>query len=106
MLPKALSFEFYKGCTFVISLLLVHVCYSLYASLDIFMCIYADPLTDTCFGDSFSRFLLDEFLGYDDILMSSVKQLAEQEDSKGNDSTSYSGVRCIQGRVINGVKLY
>ncbi|XP_064605886.1 membralin-like [Liolophura sinensis] len=47
------------------------------------MLVTLDPLTDTCFGDSFSRFLLDEFLGYDDILMSSVKQLAEQEDSKG-----------------------
>ena len=42
-----------------------------------------DPLKDECFGDYFSRFLLDEFLGYDDILMSSIKQLAEQEDNKG-----------------------
>ena len=45
--------------------------------------IFADPLKDECFGDSLSRFLLDEFLGYDDILMSSIKQLAEQEDNKG-----------------------
>uniref|UniRef100_H3CGL0 Transmembrane protein 259 n=1 Tax=Tetraodon nigroviridis TaxID=99883 RepID=H3CGL0_TETNG len=37
----------------------------------------------SCFGDSFSRFLLDEFLGYDDILMSSVKALAENEENKG-----------------------
>ena len=43
----------------------------------------ADPMKDKCFGDSFSRFLLNEFLGYDDILMSSIKQLAEQEDYKG-----------------------
>lgn len=42
-----------------------------------------DPTKDKCFGDSFSRFLLNEFLGYDDILMSSIKQLAEQEDYKG-----------------------
>ena len=40
-------------------------------------------MKDKCFGDSFSRFLLNEFLGYDDILMSSIKQLAEQEDYKG-----------------------
>ncbi|XP_013398553.1 membralin isoform X2 [Lingula anatina] len=47
------------------------------------MLITLDPLKDECFGDSFSRFILDEFLGYDDLLMSSVKQLAEQEDNKG-----------------------
>ena len=38
---------------------------------------------EQCFGDSLSRFLLDEFLGYDDVLMSSVKRLAEYEDNKG-----------------------
>lgn len=43
----------------------------------------SDPLKDECFGDGFSRFLLDEFLGYDDILMSSVKALAENEENKG-----------------------
>ena len=42
-----------------------------------------DPNVEECFGDSLSRFLLDEFLGYDDVLMSSIKQLAEQEDNKG-----------------------
>lgn len=40
-------------------------------------------MKDECFGDRFSRFLLDEFLGYDDILMSSVKALAENEENKG-----------------------
>lgn len=42
-----------------------------------------DPNKDSCFGDAFSRFILDEFLGYDDLLMASVKILAEQEDNKG-----------------------
>ena len=42
-----------------------------------------DPARDECFGDSFSRFLLDEFLGYDDILMASIKQIAEEEANKG-----------------------
>lgn len=42
-----------------------------------------DPGKDKCFGDSFSRLLLDELLGYDDLLMSSIKMLAEQEDNKG-----------------------
>ncbi|XP_011826608.1 PREDICTED: membralin, partial [Mandrillus leucophaeus] len=37
------------------------------------MVVTLDPTRDQCFGDRFSRLLLDEFLGYDDILMSSVK---------------------------------
>lgn len=45
-----------------------------------------DPMKDECFGDGFSRFLLDEFLGYDDILMSSVKALAENEENKGTEA--------------------
>ncbi|XP_077390793.1 membralin [Festucalex cinctus] len=47
------------------------------------MVVTLDPTKDACFGDGFSRFLLDEFLGYDDILMSSVKALAENEENKG-----------------------
>lgn len=42
-----------------------------------------DPGKDKCFGDSFSRLVLDEFLGYDDLLMASIKMLAEREDNKG-----------------------
>ncbi|XP_055532390.1 uncharacterized protein LOC129722725 [Wyeomyia smithii] len=42
-----------------------------------------NPQENKCFGDSLSRFILKEFLGYDDILMASVKVLAEQEDNKG-----------------------
>ncbi|XP_053614334.1 membralin [Plodia interpunctella] len=45
--------------------------------------ITLDPQKDECFGDAFSRFVLDEFLGYDDLLMASIKTLAEQEDNKG-----------------------
>ncbi|EDO27783.1 predicted protein, partial [Nematostella vectensis] len=41
------------------------------------------PEEEQCFGDTLSRFLLDEFLGYDDVLMSSIKRLAEHEDNKG-----------------------
>ncbi|XP_064030880.1 membralin isoform X2 [Pogoniulus pusillus] len=47
------------------------------------MVVTLDPTKDQCFGDRFSRLLLDEFLGYDDILMSSVKALAENEENKG-----------------------
>lgn len=42
-----------------------------------------DPDNNTCFGDSFGRFLLDEFLGYNDFIMGAVKALAEEEDSQG-----------------------
>jgi len=42
-----------------------------------------DTAKDPCFGDAFSRFLLDQFLGYDEMLMSSIKMVAEQEDNKG-----------------------
>lgn len=45
--------------------------------------VVLDPQTDKCFGDSFSRFILQEFLGYDDLLMASVKVLAEEQDNKG-----------------------
>lgn len=47
------------------------------------MIVTLDPARDSCFGDSFSRFVLDELLGYDDILMASIKTLAESEDNKG-----------------------
>ncbi|XP_023320920.1 uncharacterized protein LOC111695729 [Eurytemora carolleeae] len=42
-----------------------------------------DPNTNTCFGDSFSKFILENLLGYEDVLMSSVKSLADKENNKG-----------------------
>jgi len=42
-----------------------------------------NPNKDKCFGDDFSRFLLQHFLGYDGILMGSLKTLAERQDNKG-----------------------
>ena len=45
--------------------------------------VVLDPTQDSCFGDSFSKFILQNFLGYDDVLMSSIKSLAEHEDNKG-----------------------
>ena len=45
--------------------------------------VVLDPSQDQCFGDSFSKFILQNFLGYDDVLMSSIKSLAEHEDNKG-----------------------
>lgn len=42
-----------------------------------------DPNTNSCFGDAFSKFILENMLGYEDVLMSSVKTLAEKENNKG-----------------------
>lgn len=42
-----------------------------------------DVNNNTCFGTGISRFLLDQFIGYQEILMSSIKQLAEKETHKG-----------------------
>lgn len=42
-----------------------------------------DPKKDKCFGDSLSRFILDKFLGYDDVLMGSIKKIAEKENNQG-----------------------
>lgn len=50
-----------------------------------------DPQTDACFGDRLSRTLLREFLGYDDMLMTSVKVLAELEDNRGYLRNSATG---------------
>ncbi|XP_061401664.1 membralin [Musca vetustissima] len=42
-----------------------------------------DPMNNKCFGDKFSKFLLKELLGYDDLLMTSVRVIAEKEENKG-----------------------
>jgi len=51
--------------------------------LGVLSIILSDPEVDQCFGDSFSRFLLSEFLGYDDIVISSLKSLVEHDENKG-----------------------
>ncbi|KAL1502284.1 hypothetical protein ABEB36_007450 [Hypothenemus hampei] len=45
--------------------------------------VFLDPTKDQCFGDSFSRFLMEEFLGYNDLVMASVKAFAEKEQNRG-----------------------
>jgi len=47
------------------------------------MIVTLDPTKDKCFGDSLSRIILRDLIGYDDFLMSCVKSLAEAEDNKG-----------------------
>lgn len=42
-----------------------------------------DPAKDACFGDRITRFILENLIGYDDLLMVSIKTLAEKENNKG-----------------------
>ncbi|VBB30937.1 unnamed protein product [Acanthocheilonema viteae] len=48
-----------------------------------FLLVRLDPEIDSCFGDWISRTLMKNFIGYEDVLMSSVKTLAENETDKG-----------------------
>ena len=51
------------------------------------MCVcvcVSDPGRDVCFGGVFSRFLLDELLGYEDVILYSLKQLADDKPDKGS----------------------
>ncbi|XP_057300168.1 membralin-like [Hydractinia symbiolongicarpus] len=45
--------------------------------------ITLDPTKEACLGDKFSRFLLKYFLGYDDVLMNSIKKVADAENNTG-----------------------
>ncbi|XP_030081322.1 membralin isoform X1 [Drosophila hydei] len=45
--------------------------------------VQLDPNTNACFGDRLTRYLLKRLLGYDDLLMASVRTVAEKEDNKG-----------------------
>uniref|UniRef100_A0A6P4FDP9 LOW QUALITY PROTEIN: membralin n=1 Tax=Drosophila rhopaloa TaxID=1041015 RepID=A0A6P4FDP9_DRORH len=45
--------------------------------------VQLDPNNDKCFGDGLTRYLLKRLLGYDDLLMASVRTIAEQEENKG-----------------------
>ncbi|XP_030557991.1 membralin [Drosophila novamexicana] len=45
--------------------------------------VQLDPNTNACFGDRLTRYLLKRLLGYDDLLMASVRTVAEREENKG-----------------------
>lgn len=74
---------FLSGCCGICFLLLF--CFVMYVVID-YRYFLLDLVIEKCFGDSLSRFLLDEFFGYDDVLMFSVKRFVEYEDNKGNCS--------------------
>ncbi len=44
-----------------------------------------------CFGHGLSKLILDEFLGYNEILMSSIKHIAEKEKNRGYVRNIVSG---------------
>ncbi|KAL5239427.1 hypothetical protein ACI65C_006837 [Semiaphis heraclei] len=47
------------------------------------MLVVLEPTQNKCFGDSIGQFFWEYFLGYDDLLMSSVKSLDKLEQNKG-----------------------
>jgi len=56
----------------------------------------SDPLRDECFGGVLNQFLLEELLGYEDIILYSLKQLADDQPNKGTYlySSSQSQAEC------------
>ena len=42
-----------------------------------------DPIANPCFGDPVAAFVLANIVGYDDLLLAAVKQLAESDGGKG-----------------------
>ena len=44
---------------------------------------HSDPVHDRCFGSSSSVFLLDEVIGYGEVLLSSIKQVASIDGIQG-----------------------
>jgi len=68
------------------------------------VCVCAsDPARDECFGGVFSQFLLDELLGYDNIILYSLKQLAHDKPDKG--STNCLSV-CVSGHRYSGAEVW
>ncbi|GIY12994.1 membralin [Caerostris darwini] len=45
--------------------------------------VILDPAEETCFGGSFNKFLLDNFLGYDNVLLASIRNVVDKKDQKG-----------------------
>lgn len=59
------------------------------------MTVTLDPNKDKCFGDQLSRFILKHFLGYNDILLNSLKGLAENQSTKGYIKNLVTGITSI-----------
>lgn len=55
------------------------------------MLVVLDPQVDQCFGSPVHRFLFHQFLGYNDVLMGSVKHLASSESVKGHVANVITG---------------
>ncbi|GIX73352.1 membralin [Caerostris extrusa] len=45
--------------------------------------VILDPAEETCFGGSFNKFLLDNLLGYDNVLLASIRNVVDKKDQKG-----------------------
>lgn len=53
--------------------------------------VVLDPDVDPCFGGLLSRFLMEEFLGYEDFLLGSIKHLAVSESVRGHMANVVTG---------------
>ncbi|VDP14064.1 unnamed protein product, partial [Soboliphyme baturini] len=61
---------------------------------------YGDASKNTCFGGTLGRFLLSRFFGYDDIMMSSIRSFADDEEGKGSDERFGCGCLLLMVRLV------
>lgn len=47
------------------------------------MLVTLDPTQNKCFGNSLTRYFLENYIGYDELLCSSIKGVAKLEENKG-----------------------
>jgi len=47
------------------------------------MVVTLDPTQNKCFGNLLSRYFLEHFIGYDELLYASFKAVAQFEENKG-----------------------
>jgi len=47
------------------------------------MLVTLDPTQNECFGNSLNRYFLENYIGYDELLYSSIKAVAKFEENKG-----------------------
>jgi Tumour-associated protein len=64
-----------------------------FCSACVFFQNFLDPEKESCFGNALGKSLLSQFLGYDDVLLYSLKHLAGDRAHKGKFPT-YASTCC------------
>lgn len=66
-------------------------------------CPFSDPERDQCFGTGFKHWMLETFFGYDDLVMGSIKNLAEKTNKDGGGRLYHmpSSIESIMPLTIN-----